>query len=95
MISDHPVRSRQVVARHIAGEVFLVPIRGQLADLRGIFALNPVAAFVWERLDARTGLREIAGAISEAFEVEAATARVDAEELVGRLRELGFIEAAR
>jgi hypothetical protein len=93
MTPDLPERSREVIGRKVAGEMFLVPIRGQLADLRGIFALNPVAAFVWERFDARTGLPEIARSVSEAYEVEVGTALADVEELVTKLRELGFVEA--
>jgi hypothetical protein len=89
-----PVRSSEVVARRIAGELFLVPIRGQLADLHGIYALNPVGAFIWERLDGRSDAGEIAKAISKSFEVELDTARADAEELVAKLQELGFLEVS-
>jgi hypothetical protein len=89
-----PARSRQVVDRRIAGETFLVPVRGKLADLKGIFALNPTAAFVWERLDGRTGPGDIARALSEGFDVDAATALADTEELLHQFREQGFLEEA-
>jgi hypothetical protein len=80
------------VERRIAGEVFLVPVRGRLADLKGIFALNPTAAFIWERLDGRTGPGDIARALSEGFEVDAGTALADTEELLHQFREHGFVE---
>jgi hypothetical protein len=53
-----------------------------------------VGAFIWERLDGRSDAGEIAKAISESFEVEVDTARADAEELVEKLQELGFLEVS-
>lgn len=41
-----------VVARRIAGEVVLVPIHSRAEDL-GLFTLNSVASFIWEKLDGR------------------------------------------
>jgi hypothetical protein len=41
-----------VVARCIAGEVVLVPIHSRAEDL-GLFTLNPVGSFIWEKLDGR------------------------------------------
>jgi hypothetical protein len=89
-----PRQSTEVVARRIAGEVFLVPIRGRLADLKGIYALNPVAAFIWERLDGKADVVEIATAMAGTFEVQFETALADARELVGKLRDQGFLEGS-
>lgn len=38
--------SGDVVNRQILGDTLLVPVRGKLADLQRIFALNPVARHI-------------------------------------------------
>jgi len=43
----------------------------------GLFTLNGVGTFVWEALDGRRSLREIAGAVARVFEVDAGRARAD------------------
>ena len=94
--SPDPVyrRDATLVTRVIADETLLVPVRGTLASLRQIFALNPVAAFAWERIDGSTGLEAIVAAVVEHFEVDRGRARADLEELFGSLSEAGLIHEA-
>ncbi|MEM7583366.1 MAG: PqqD family protein [Acidobacteriota bacterium] len=81
-----------VVAREIANEVILVPVRGRLAQLQHIFVLNPVAAFIWERLDGRRDLATIHRQLVEDFEVEAEDAKADLCEYVEGLRDAELIQ---
>ncbi len=82
--------------REIAGEVILVPVRGKLAQLQQIFALNPVGAFIWRQLDGQRNLRGIHLGIIDRFEVTSAEAERDLFEYVGALREAKLIvEAGR
>ena len=70
--------------RKIGGETLIVPVRGRLAQLQNLYALNEVGAFIFERLDGRSA-RQLRSELAEAFEV----AEEDAEEdLVSFLREL-------
>ena len=71
-----------------------MPIRGELASLQQIFVLNPVAAFVWERLDGSTDTDTILAGILERFEVSAEEAGKDLEELVAALEGVGLITRA-
>jgi hypothetical protein len=80
----------QVVSRTIVGETIVVPIRGKLADLQRIFALDPVADFIWKKLDGTTTLREIRDEIVGAFEVDDKTAAADLLEFVDHLLEEGL-----
>ena len=41
------------VSRRIEGEVILVPIRQNVADLESIYTLSEVGAYVWEQIDGR------------------------------------------
>lgn len=84
-------RADDVIQRQIAGETLLVPIRGQLALLDRIFALNPVAAFIWEQLDGRRSLGDIRQGILEKFDVPPETAEGDLREFIDVLRQANLI----
>jgi hypothetical protein len=75
LVGSAPSRFENVVQREIAGEVFLVPIKGHLADLQELFVLNDVGGWLWERLDGRTEVDELASAVSTEFDVDAEQAR--------------------
>ena len=66
-----------LVYRKVADESLLVPIREKLADMQRVFALNPVAALVWECLDGDTPVSRIVQNITEEFDVDSATAGND------------------
>ena len=75
-------RTIDIVARKIAGETILVPITGKLADMQRIFALNPVAEFIWKQLDGNKKLGEIRDDILNHFDVEKEQAETDIQEFI-------------
>lgn len=81
-----------MVARKVAGETFLVPIFGKVADMKGLFALNSVASFIWERLDGKADLPALSAAVVAEFEVEELVATTDLREILETFRRHGFIE---
>ncbi len=83
--------SPDVVARQILGETLLVPIRGELADLQRIFALNPVAQHIWGVLDGVRNLAAVSESVVARFEVEPEQAAADVLEFVGLLSAGGLI----
>jgi hypothetical protein len=85
-------RKESVAGREIAGESFLIPICGKPVDLDNIFVLNPLAGFIWERLDGARTLEAIVADIVENFEVASEQAGSDAAEFVGRLLQNGLVE---
>jgi hypothetical protein len=87
-------RSATVATRVIADETLIVPFRGTLASLRQIFALNPVAAFVWGRIDGATSLDAILDAVLERFEVTREEAAADLTALIAEFAEIGLVEPA-
>ncbi len=44
-------KKEEIVSREIAGETILVPIKGKLADMQRIFALENVSEYIWQQLD--------------------------------------------
>jgi hypothetical protein len=81
----------EVVTRRVAGETLLVPVRGELADLRNLYALNEAGAFIWQRLDGRHALPDIQQAMVASLKVEPEQAGADLEEFVTGLRAAGLI----
>ncbi len=84
-------RRDAVVAREIADEVILVPVRGKLAQLQHIFVLNPVGAFIWEQIDGQRDLQTIHHNLIEDFEVPSEDAETDLFEYVNNLRDAELI----
>ena len=82
----------KIASRNIAGELFLIPVCGQPSDMENIFVMNPMADFIWQRLDGEQTLKAILGAIIENFNVEVDQARADMAELINQLLEHTLIE---
>lgn len=85
-------KSDGVVARSIAGELLLVPVRGRVADLQRIYSLDSVPAFIWERLDGAKALGAIRDEIVAAYEVEPDRAAADLHAFTRELADSGLIE---
>lgn len=82
----------EIILREIAGETILVPIRGKLADMQQIFSLNPVAAYIWGRLDKRSDLETIVSGVVDHFVVAPKEAEEDVRDFVSELLKAGLIE---
>ncbi len=74
-----------IVARQIAGEMILVPIRQNVGDLESIYLLNETALFAWQQLDGTHTLAEIRDQVIQEFEVDETQAGQDLLELIADL----------
>ena len=84
-------RPNNIVSRSIAGELFLVPVAGRLADLQRMFALTEVAQFIWERIDGVRSLGDIRNDVLAQFDAEKEQLDSDVREFVAGLIEEGLI----
>ena len=82
-----------IVSRQIAGQALLIPVRGEMANLQRIFALNPVAEHIWNSLDGKKSEEDILDEILARFDAEAPRARKELQEFLGQLIEADLIEA--
>lgn len=85
------MRTPDIVCRNIAGETFLVPVRGDLADMRKIFTLDSVAAFIWEAMDGTRSLSDILDSVTGEFDVARESAAADLAAFTGGLLENGLV----
>lgn len=81
-----------IVARKIADEVVLVPIRHKLGELECIYTLNEVAAHIWERIDGKRSLKALRDSLLEDFDVGEPQAQDDLITLIDQLKEVGAIQ---
>jgi hypothetical protein len=86
-------RAPGLVKRVVAGEVLLVPVRGELARQQQILVLNEVGAFVWDLLDGTRDLEALLAMVIEEFEVEPDQAHADLESFTTTLVARGLAEA--
>ncbi len=88
------IKVDDVVTRIIAGEKLIVPVRGQLADMRNIYTVDPVGAFIWDGIDGTRSLEELRDRITAEFDVEEAVAEKDLMEFMAQLTSSGLVVEA-
>ena len=85
------VKEKDLVTRDIAGESIIVPIRGHVGDLDGLFTLNEVGAMIWQLIDGQKTGRQIAEAVKDEYDVEAVEAEDDVVDFLRSLEKAGLI----
>ena len=78
------------VVREVAGKTVAVSVGG--GAFRGMITLNGTAAFLWEALQSDTNEDALAKKLTEAYEIDEATAKKDVLAFVGKLREAGLLD---
>ena len=84
-------RNHEFIFRRIVDEVVLVPIRQNVADMDCIYTMNPVGAFIWEKLDGRATLGDLQAAVVEAYGADPQVAAADLLEFVQELESAGAV----
>lgn len=84
-----------LLTRHIAGETIVIPIRGRLADMQQIFALNEVGEHVWRLIEQDRSVDEICEDVAQAFDISRAEAEADVREFLAALQQAGLVETSR
>jgi hypothetical protein len=82
-----------MVARKIAGEMVLVPIREGTGDLASIYTLNAVGARIWELLDGVITVSQVIDNITASYKVTPDQAEADILEFLAELERFGAISA--
>ncbi len=87
------VRSQSVVARVVAEETLIVPIRGKVGDLASIYRFNGTGTLIWKLLESPRTMAQLAEAVAQAYEVEPAQAEQDVTDFVSEMKSVGLVEA--
>ena len=81
----------EFVKREIAGETFLVPIGEAAKEYSGLFALNELGAFIWERLPDAENEQAVVDAVLEEYDVSPEQTAEDVSEFFTKLRDMKII----
>ena len=92
-MADVYSKNPDVVFRQIADEYILVPIRQKVVDLKSIYTLNDVAAFVWQQIDGKKDLETIKRQVLDGFDADSALVDIDLKEILLQWESLGLIHS--
>lgn len=84
-------KREEIVSREIAGETILVPIKGKLADMQRIFAVDDVAEYIWQQLDGERKAADIRNGVMDLYDVGKEQAESDISEFIDALLKADLI----
>jgi len=79
------------VAREIAGETIIVPIKGCVGDLDSIYTLNEVGTLIWQLIDGQRNIGQIVQSVRQTYDVESEEVTRDTFDFLGSLEKAGLI----
>jgi len=74
--------------KQVGGDLVLVPIKDNVAEMNAMFTLNEVGSFVWDNLKEESTRELLSLAIAEEFDVDQATAKADLEEFLLQIQDM-------
>jgi len=86
------IRSQSVVARVVAGEMLVVPVRARVGDLASIYSFNGVGTLIWKLLESPRTVPELVEAVIGEYQVEPAQAEHDVTNFVAEMQSVGLVE---
>jgi hypothetical protein len=89
------VRSQAVLARVVAGETLIIPVRDGVGDLASFYTLNSTGSLIWKLLESPRTVTQLAMAFAQEYEVvEPEMARRDVADLLDEMMEFGLVEVS-
>ena len=82
---------KELIKREIAGDTILVPVGKSVYDSNGLFAMNELAAFIWDILPRVQTEEEICDAVLAEYEVSREEAAADIAEFMEKLKQMEII----
>ena len=82
---------KEFIKREIAGDTILVPVGQTVYDSNGLYVMNALASFLWDRLPQAETEAELCAAVLEEYEVSQAEALADIGEFLTTLRGMGIL----
>jgi hypothetical protein len=88
-------QSEQVVARQIAGQWLLIPLRQTGVDLQKVYLLNETSAAIWRLLEKPVSFPELISKLTEEYAAPRELLETEAGEFVWDLCQRGFLTQER
>jgi hypothetical protein len=90
---QHYSRSQSVVARVVAGETLVVPVRAKVGDLTSIYSFNATGSTIWKSLETPKTLAQLVAAVVEEYRVAPMQAEQDVTNFVSEMQAVGLVES--
>src|SRR5690348_4032685 len=88
------VRTTAVVARVVAGETLVVPVRAKVGDLASIYKFNGTGTLIWKLLATPQTTLDLCAAVAVHYGIEIAQAERDVISFLDEMKSVGLVEAA-
>ena len=85
-------RKSDFILQNVGGEHLLVPIGAQVLDTSGLVTLNATGRCLWELLAQERSVEDLAGALTERFDVDIQRARADVQVLLDEVTRISLLE---
>jgi hypothetical protein len=86
------VRSQAVIARVVAGETLIIPVRDRVGDLASIYSLNSTASLLWKLLGSPRTVAQLAMALAQEYKVEPEMVQGDVADFLNEMMAVGMVE---
>ena len=86
------VRSQAVIARVVAEETLIIPVRDKERDLASIYSLNSSGSLIWKLLGSPRTVTQLAIAFAQEFGVEPEMVRRDVADFLNEMVAVGMVE---
>jgi hypothetical protein len=85
-------KKKNIISKKINNEYILVPLTGNVANMKSLYTLNETAAFLWEKIDGTKTINQLAEEIVLEFDVEMKEAIIDTNIFIFKINELLIIK---
>lgn len=85
-------KQKNIISKKINNEYLLVPLTGNIANMKSLFSLNETAAFLWEKIDGEKNITQLAQEIAKEYEVELEEAYSDIQIFIKEINSLLIIK---
>lgn len=80
------------MARIVAGETLIVPVRSKVGDLASIYSFNHTGTLIWKLLESPKTMADLVSSVSREYEVDPSIAEPDVIAFVDELKRVGLVE---
>ena len=86
------IRNQNFIKRKIGNQHVIVAVGEATKRFNGMISINGSGSIIWDRLEREASLEELVAAVTDAYEIDAETARADISEFLINLKEVGAVE---
>lgn len=82
---------KDLIKRDVAGDIILVPVGKTVYDSNGLFVLNSMGSFLWDRLPQAESEEDLLLAVLEKYDVTREIAARDIATFLEKLRQMNIL----